>query len=175
MVNVEIEQTRPILGFPKYEVSNWGRVINIHTHRIMKLSPTSEGILTVGLMYGDRQYRRSVKVLVAKAFVPGETDVFNTPIQLDGDRENLRADNILWRPRPFAWEYHHQFENPPVWFFSGPVLDLENGVTYKNILEASMANGILAKHIRRSVLNDIRVFPTGQHFIYTKSKMRKSR
>lgn len=175
MNNIKTEESVPILGFPKYEITNMGRVINVHTKRVMKLSPTSEGILTVGLMYGDRQYRRSVKVLVAKAFVDGETEVFNTPIQLDGDRENLRADNIVWRPRPFAWEYYHQFENPPVWFFSGPILDTVNNIEYKNMMEAAIMNGILCKHIRRSLLNDMRVFPTGQQFVYTKSKRRKTR
>jgi hypothetical protein len=74
----------------RYEVSNFGRIYNIQTGREMVLSPTLQGILTVGLMsenhdgYPNRQYRRSVKRLVAEAFVPGETDLFDTPIQLDG-------------------------------------------------------------------------------------------
>src|SRR5689334_13655848 len=124
------EQFKQIPGFDRYEVSSLGRVINIRTGRDMVLSPTMDGILTVGLMLNGKQYRRSVKVLVARAFVEGETEIMNTPIQLDGDHKNLRADNLAWRPRWLALAYTKQFEDPPTWFFAAPVVETRTNRRY---------------------------------------------
>lgn len=165
----DIEIRRPIIGFPSYEITNFGRVFNIRTGREMVLSPTHYDILTVGLMYEGRQYRRSVKVLVARAFVPGETDVFNTPIQLDGDRANLHESNIVWRPRWFAWSYARQFISVPGWAFTGPVLNNVNGVKYKTIFEAAITNGNLCEDIRHSTTAGTRVFPEGDTYTYVRN------
>lgn len=160
-----VEERRIIYPFTRYEVTNYGRVFNLHTGREMILSPTQHGELTVGLMHEGEQYRRSVKVLVAKAFVPGETDIFDTPIQLDGNRGNLMADNIVWRPRWFALAYIRQFEVDPEYYSAGPVLDSE-GNTYEDVLHAAMATGSLCEAIRDSIFNNTRVFPHGLMFTY---------
>lgn len=161
-----VERFKPIFAFPRYEISSFGRVLNIKTQRDMVLSPTMHGVLTVGLMNDGVQYRRSVKVLVARAFVPGESSLFNTPIQKDDDQTNLNMNNIVWRPRGFAWEYTRQFHDPPTWFFSAPIIELPSNRQYKSIMEAAVENGILCKHIRRSILNDYKVFPTGDKYFY---------
>jgi hypothetical protein len=165
-VYIEIEYEKEIPEFPIYTISNRGRVHNNFTGRQMVLSPTIQGDLTVGLMKHNIQYRRSVKSLVAKAFVPGETNIFNTPIQLDGDKENLDATNIVWRPRWFAHEYAAQFRNHPRWYTKGPLLDVVNQLHYETVFEAAIANGILCKHIQAAIPSDTYVFPTGQKFIY---------
>jgi NUMOD4 motif len=168
----KIEKRKNIEGFPRYQVSNYGRVYNRYTGRRMALSPTNFGILTVGLMRDDgdgyvRQYRRSVKRLVAEAFVPGQTEMFDTPIQLDGDRTNMRSDNLMWRPRWFAWLYIHQFEDPQDWFYSGPIFDITNRIEYENILHAAITNGSLCKDIRFSLLGQsLGVWPTGEEYRY---------
>jgi hypothetical protein len=160
------ERSKKIKGFPGYEVTNFGRVFNLVDGREMTLSFTLQGDLTVGLMRDGRQHRRGVKVLVAKAFVDGRTEIFNTPIQLDGDKVNLRADNIVWRPRWFAWQYTHQFKEVHNWYFYGPVVDLESGEQYKNCIEASVENGVLCKDVHRSIYSEEHVFPTRQKFAY---------
>jgi hypothetical protein len=163
----EIEQFVTIPDFPTYVVSNYGRVFNQMTHRELILTPTLQGDPTVGLMYDPerRQHRRSVKVLVARAFVHGETEIFNTPIQLNGDKWDLRASNIRWRPRWFAWKYTRQFTETYPWFFSGPVLDIYNRIEYETIFEAAITNGNLCGDILRSTSHEIRVFPTGEVYM----------
>ena len=166
-----IEEFRTIPEFPTYAVSNYGRIINQRTHREMVLSPTVHGDLTVGLMddrlgYEDhRQHRRSVKVLVARAFVSGETELFNTPMILDGDLTNLRADNIVWRPRWFAMRYVRQFNTMFPWYFSGPIIDIYNRIEYETILDAAVANGNLCKDILRSTSYESPVFPMGEVYM----------
>ena len=158
----------PIDDFPRYEVSNYGRVYNAKTGRNMVLSPTQVGDMTVGLVKDGHQYRRSVKLLVARAFVEGEDHVCNTPMLLDCDKGNLRASNIIWRPRWISREYATQFEHPLPWYDSGPIFDLYTQQHYDTIADAAIANGILCREIRRSLLNEVRVYPTGQQFIYLK-------
>lgn len=165
---VDIEVRRPIIGFPNYEITNFGRVFNIRTGREMVLSPTHYDIPTVGLMYEGRQYRRSVKVLVARAFVPGESELFNTPIQLDGDRSNLHESNIVWRPRWFAWVYQRQFISVPGWAWHGPVLDVTRKIEYRNIFVAAVTNGSLCSDVHHSIMTGSRVFPIGETYIFTR-------
>lgn len=158
------EEFRIIEGFENYFVTNYGRVVNHYTGREMTLSPTTYGDLSVGMYRDGYQYRRSVKGLVARAFVPGEDDVNDTPILLDGDRENLRATNIAWRPRWFALKYVRQITNPYQWQFSGPILDVTHRIEYQNIMEAAIINGELCTDIRRSIIEGRRVFPGGETY-----------
>lgn len=162
----EMDHLKVVDGFPDYEISEFGRVFHRKNNREMILSPTQMGELTVGMYRGGVQYRRSVKVLVARAFVPGETELFNTPIQLDGDRGNLRADNIVWRPRWFAWKYTQQFTNPKVWYNNGPILECVLNEVYSTILDAAVAHGSLCADIYGSIDTELAVFPGGENYVY---------
>lgn len=157
----------PIEGFWDYHITRDGEVINTKTNRVMTLSLNQNGDPTVGMVVDGYQYRRSVKVLVARAFVEGENEIFNTPVQLDGNKYNLRAENIVWRPRWFAWKYTKQFDEPyPLWYSQGPIIDIVNRLRYRTVLDASVLNGVLCSDIRLSMLDERKVFPTGQIFVY---------
>lgn len=159
-INVDEEIFADIPEFPLYMVSNYGTVVH-YSSRIMTHSPTQYGDLTVGMMKDGRQYRRSVKVLVARAFVPGESRMFDTPILLDGDHLNLHHSNIVWRPRWFAVVYYQQFKSPPANADVGPIMNMHTEEIYDNVCEAAMATGSLIRDIRSSLLNQTRVFPDG--------------
>lgn len=153
----------PIEHFSDYYVNEQGIIVNSITGREMVLSPTEHGDLTVGLMRNGVQYRRSVKGIVARTFVEGETELFDTPILLDGNKENLNVNNIVWRPRWFAHLYSRQFSEPyPDWYYDGPIIC--GNMKYDNILEASTYHGILCKDIFTSLGRKDPVFPTGQIF-----------
>lgn len=162
----ELEYGKPIPGFPNYEVTNFGRVYNVRTGREMVLSPTQFGELTVGLVKDGRQHRYSVKCLVARAFVDGENEIFNSPILLDNDPYNLHFENIVWRPRWFAWQYKHQFNNIQNWYFFGPIVDKDTLIEHRNYIDTAKAYGLLCSNIRESIYNDKLTFPTHQDFAY---------
>ena len=166
MTDSLVEFGKIIEGFPNYEITNRGHVFNLRTGREMVLSPTQNGDLTVGLTRAGHQYRYSVKCLVARAFVKGETRLFNTPILLDGDKYNLDARNIVWRPRWFAWKYTRQFTEPHNWYFFGPIVDRNSMTEYRNYIEAAKTNGLLCSDIMESIYNDKLTFPTHQKFAY---------
>jgi hypothetical protein len=162
---VEINQ------FPEYCVNSEGIIVNSMTGREMVLSPTENGDLTVGLMRDGIQFRRSVKGIVARTFVPGETEIFDTPILLDGNKENLNVENIEWRPRWFSWKYSRQFLEPlPEWYHDGPIIDITSDRLYDTILEAAMIHGLLCNDVYESISQGNRVFPTGQIFRFYRIK-----
>jgi hypothetical protein len=166
MSDTYVEVRKPIDGFPNYEITNCGRVFNTKTGREMVLSPTMNGDLTVGLTRYGRQHRFSVKCLVARNFVEGESNLFNTPILLDCDQRNLVANNILWRPRWFAWKYTRQFHEQHNWYFFGPIADVETLIEYRNYIEVAVTFGLLCSDIMQSIYNQKSVFPTHQQFAY---------
>ena len=160
------EKWSTIKDFPAYKISTNGEIVNRDTNRNIKLSTNKAGIVKVGLVYDGTQYTRAVSVLVAEAFVFGRDEKFNTPIHLDGNALNNRADNILWRPRWFAWKYARQFTEVTIYNAQGPILDLKTGVWYTDMMEAATENGLLVDEIRRSVIFRRPVFPTKQIFTF---------
>lgn len=160
------ESFKAIPGFPDYMVGSHGKIYNHKRSTWPLYTPTQNGDLTVGLTYDGVQYRRSVKVLVAEAHVPGKSVEFDTPILLDGDKGNLRADNIEWRPRWFAWRYSQQFDNPPQWAYSGPVYEIHTGQMFESVIEAAIATGSLMSDIRHSFLHKKPVFPHNALFAF---------
>lgn len=176
MMQMEQEVIKTIPEFPRYEISSYGRVFNRETGRELTNCHVQYGIVSVSLLqdveieidgyltHKSVQKTRSVKSLVARTFVEGETDRFNTPIQLDGNRDNLHVSNIVWRPRWFAIRYTRQFYNQEPWFNIGPIVDVRNELVYENVFRAAISNGLLCEDIRKSIYNGKQTFPNGLVF-----------
>lgn len=158
------EKWRIVEEFPTYKVSNYGDVLNHASGRVLKQSQTKAGLVKVGLVSGGVQYTRSVAVLVAEAFVLGRSDIFNTPIHMDGDQTNNRADNLMWRPRWFAWKYFRQFDEPRRG--NRAIVDIHSGREYKNLFEAATTHGLLTQDIAKAISLKAPVFPTKQYFVH---------
>lgn len=152
--------------FPNYHVSDHGRVLNADTGRILAESRTKTGTLKIGLVMGGKQYTRSVCVLVAEAFVEGRSEVFNTPIHLDGNPQNNFQDNLIWRPRWFAWKYARQFREHIPGQSQGPIVDTVLGGVYVDMWEAALSNGLLVEDVWKSVHSQKPTFPTWQMFVF---------
>lgn len=153
-------------GFPGYELSNGGLVRNERTGRLLKTSPNQDGIVRVGLMKRDegRQVTVSLVRLVARMFVPGRSATFDTPIQLNGNREDCSVENLMWRPRWFAVKFFNQFEETAQPLFKAAIYDVETSEEYNDSREAAIKNGLLEEDIMKSVVNDSPCFPTWQRF-----------
>ena len=161
--------------FPMYKISNLGNIMNDHSKRPVAKSLTKQGGVKVGLVRDGKQFTRSVSVLVARIFVPGEDDQFNTPIHLDSDQRNCEATNLVWRPRWFAYKYHQQFtyvnqDAIELYSLMGPVIDIDARVIYQTVLETAQSNGLLMLDIHlnstygQSNTHDQPTWPTGQRF-----------
>jgi hypothetical protein len=94
---IEFEPWLPVAEYPLYEVSNSGRVRNVHTERILKPAPNSKGYLCVLLYQGSKRNRRSFLVhrLVAQAFLPNPSNLPQVN-HLNGQKRDNRVLNLEW-------------------------------------------------------------------------------
>lgn len=159
-----MDEWKLIPEFPGYLVSRDGRVRNQDSGRILVLTSNQNNVTQVGLMKNSVQHKRGVALLVADAFLPRpDHEAFNTPINLDGDRGNNHVDNLMWRPRWFAIQYHRQFHNGKRGF-NKPVIDVETGERFNTSWEAATKFGLLDREIMIATLNRTYVWPTYQKF-----------
>jgi hypothetical protein len=158
------EEWVKIPDFTDYSISSYGRVRNDNRERMVKPSVTRSGMVKVGLYKAGAQYTRAVRLLVAETFVGGRSEKFDTPINLDGDQLNCRADNLLWRPRWFAWKYASQFLIIEKYVGKGPIIDRKSGVVYEDVVQASITNGLLVRELLMTLVTKTPIFPTWQIF-----------
>lgn len=153
-----------IFEFPGYSVSNWGRVRNDYSGRVLTLLRNQSGVAHVGMMKGGIQQKRSVPKLVAERFLSHSTlDDFDTPIHLDGDRTNNEVSNLEWRPKWFADTYTRQW-NVLGTRIDQPIRDVDTGERYANTTDAAKTHGLLERDIVQSISTGVKVFPTLQRF-----------
>jgi hypothetical protein len=164
MILTTSEKWKPIPKFPGYSVSNHGRIMAEKTGRLLALSDNQYGVQCVGLMLDGEQRHRSVPKLVATAFLPQFTDVFDTPINLDGDRHNNHVSNLVWRPRWFAVKYNRQFREPYPHSITEPIMDMKTREISPNSFEAAKRYGLLEQDLVMSILERTVVWPTYQEF-----------
>jgi hypothetical protein len=158
------EEWRDVIEFPHYSVSSMGLVRNDEADRLMTLFVNQRGIVYVSFNRHGKQYPRSIAVLVASAFVTTARSLsFDTPINLDGDRLNNRADNLLWRPRWYAREYFQQFRINTGTIHL-PVQEVRTGEVFKTSWEAAIYYGLLDREVVRSIANKTYAVPTYQRF-----------
>jgi len=107
---MDVEEWRPIDGFPNYEVSNQGNIrsIKFNKIKILKLQIDKQGYYSVNLCTNNITRRLWVARLVGIAFIPNpenkpEIDHINR-IRTDNRVENLRwvshSENCINTVRP---------------------------------------------------------------------------
>lgn len=158
------EKWKEIRNFENYSISNHGRVRAEKSGRILALNQNQFGVVYVGLVRDGKQFHRSVSLLVANAFIRRKFEPFDTPINLDGDRFNNRADNLVWRPRWFAIRYNQQFRYPVIQPIMEPIKDLKTGELSLNSFDCARRYGLLETDLVQSIQNRTYVWPTYQKF-----------
>lgn len=155
--------------FSDYSVSSYGRLRKNTTGQLMALLVNQKGVVNVGMTKSKVQHKRSLALIVATEFVlpPPEHPNFDTPIHLDGDQRNNRADNLVWRPRWFAIRYQLQFKSPGE-STKVPIVDTDTGIVYPNSWEAAKEFGLLHRDLFMSVMNRTFVYPTYQVFRFSR-------
>lgn len=160
-----MELWTPLDEFPRYSVSDLGRVRNDSSTRIMSPFKTGGGHVHVGLVKDGSQFNRSVAKLVAQSFLklPNDSWSLPTPINLNGDKEDCRASNLMWRPRWFALKFTQQFD--AAWTPVAPIRSRDTGIVFQDVWnELIMISGLLFSDIIESVSNRTYVFPTFERF-----------
>lgn len=94
---METEEWKPVVGFPQYLVSNWGRVQG--PRRLLKGQYTDDGYVKVTLCVKGTRTHRFVHRLVLEAFDGPCPDGMETRHK-DGVSDNNRLDNLKWGTQP---------------------------------------------------------------------------
>jgi hypothetical protein len=111
-----------------------------------------------------KQHIRSLPRLVASTFLSPPSEIFDTPINLDGDRSNCSAANLMWRPRWYAVRYNNQFKEPYEKPIEAPIKAVNETEVFPNSLTAACRYGLLEQEVVWSVLNKTPTWPTYQLF-----------
>lgn len=171
------ERWLPIHDHPEYLVSTRGRVYNSRVDAMMSESRTLQGDLKVTLSTGGDRSTRSVRVLVAEAFVPKpitgpgfhKSAIPDTVIVLDNNQDNVASYNLAWRPRWFAHKYTRQFrQEHPEDYYIYPIMNTVTKATYPSIVDAATKEGLLFNDVYKSITSGLSVYPTNSTFIYTR-------
>lgn len=155
---------QPVEGFPGYSINPLGQVVRDFTGRSLVPRYNEYGVPYVGLMREWQQCTRSLPRLVARAFLPPASEIFDTPIQLDGDPTNCRVDNLMWRPRWYAVQYKRQFKKRYDHAIDEPVHAVNERERFSNSFAAACRYGLLEREVVLSVVNRTPAWPTYQYF-----------
>jgi len=103
-----IELWSEIPSFENYSISNYGAVRNSRGD-LLSTGRNQQGVLYVQLWRGGKPYNRAIAPIVANAFLQEPPHhSWDTPIHLNGNRVDVSVENLMWRPRWFAIDYHQQ-------------------------------------------------------------------
>lgn len=155
-----MEEWVPVEGFDGYSVNKFGEVRLDHFDRLIHPHANQTNSVYVSLMRDGMQCQRSLAPIVAKAFLGKPVAPFDTPINLDGNRWNCAADNLMWRPRWFAIQYHRQFtiapyRNP----IKSPVKARGEREVFPDSFSAAMRYGLLERDVVMSIYNNTYAWP----------------
>lgn len=101
-----IEQWRPIMGFPNYEVSNHGYVRNTKFNRAICVNKNGR-YFVVGLHKNGNRYWRHVHALVIETF--GGSNINNFEINhIDGNKGNNNINNLEYVSRSDNMKHAYQ-------------------------------------------------------------------
>ena len=89
---------RPVVGFPRYRVSDRGEVLDTHKNRRLKQSTTPIGYRFVNLEKDGQRYMKKIHRLVAEAFIPNPNNL-DTVDHINSNKTDNRASNLQWLSR----------------------------------------------------------------------------
>lgn len=83
--------------FPKYLVSNYGRIYSFYRDKVIKPYPVGDSRLYLGVVLSKDKMRACERLhrVVADAFIPNPKDKQYVH-HIDGNSFNNHADNLMW-------------------------------------------------------------------------------
>lgn len=165
-----MDDWRDIWNWPGHEVNQDGIVRNKFTKRQISTSRAKDGSPKITITKpGGIRSSLTMRRVVAEAFTQGLTlpDEFDSIIQRDGDSTNVAADNLMWRPRWFAWRYKNQFKDiRDSWIEERLIVNQRTGEVFESIYNCGVVEGLLFKDIETSLITGRVVWPSNATYKY---------
>lgn len=171
------ERWKDIKDFPKYQVSDQGRVRNKYTGEFITPHPSKKGYMHVGLYRnGSERVNLYVHRLVADAFLKGGGDGLEVHHK-HGNRSDNRAERLEWitHSENIKHAFDDGFKQPIEHPNAIPVRIIETGEVYPSLRKCAEAIGGDKKSIQDCLSGNISAHK-GLHFERVQSyiKPRKS-
>ena len=124
----------------KYEISEYGQIRNIKTHKVLKIHKTDNGYWGVCVSLGNRQNKKHIKIHIAVActYIPQnhENLVVN---HKDGNKNNNYYMNLEWITQKDNMQ--HAAKNGLL-HHAQPILCIESGIIFPSIDAACQYAGL---------------------------------
>ena len=147
----------------RYEVSNFGKIRNKKTRRILKPYITEFGYFVIALYNGGDIKKIRLHRLVAEVFIPNPEN--KTQVNhIDGNKTNNRVSNLEWVNQ--SENIRHCYKNIRKCGGGGtpkPVLCVETGVKYSSISAAASSFNVTNRAIQRGLVNN-KMMACGYHW-----------
>lgn len=147
-----VEEWKQVKDHPKYSISNYGRVRNTETGKILtpNIRSKTSHYLYVNFSYGYKNLvKKNIHRLVAEAFVPNPD---NKPEvnHIDGNKQNNMVDNLEWVTtsenalHAYSMGLRHTKPNNTLSAIDAtrkPVRNITTGEVFKSLVDAANAIG----------------------------------
>lgn len=141
------EEWRTIQEFPRYSVSDFGRIKNNTSNLILTGGNDRDGYRQVTLSNGKKQYNRRICRLVAIAFIPNPNDLPQVNHK-DENKENDCVNNLEWCTALYNNNYGTKAQST-----RRQVKCIETGKIYEGLRVASKECGIPHQNIGKACRN----------------------
>lgn len=159
-----LEQWKAVCGFDRYEVSNFGKVRNITSGKVLRPCKGNNGYNSV-VLSSDQQSakRKSVHRIVAEAFLP---NLANLPQvnHKDGNKTNNCVENLEWCTRSENQQHRRNILKKGL----RPVVCIETQQHYESVKLAAKQNKSHIPNIVRACQNGSTA--SGLHWKYAEGK-----
>jgi hypothetical protein len=135
--------------FPKYSVSDDGRVRNNSTNKLLTPHTDSNGYLSVSLYRNGKHFIKRIHRLVAEAFIPNPLNLHDINHK-DGNKLNNHKLNLEYCTRSYNMLHSYRtLGKKPHSTDRNAVLCVETGMVYPTVEAAAKAVGRSSMAIRK--------------------------
>ena len=157
-----MEEWRTVHGFPKYEVSNKGRIRNLNSGRFIKPSIDKRGYEYVCLRKDGISHTRRLHRMVAETFMSDDCKELDVTHR-DGNRSNNNLGNLYLKTRSQnmlgiyrnGYRQIHRMKK---------IVCVETGEIFNSISECAAAMNTSSQAVSRCVNNPALANRDGYHF-----------
>ncbi len=93
-----------IKGFDGYQISNYGRVRNVNTGKILKPQTRPDGYISIYIGKRGSQKNRKLHRIIAEAFIPNPNN-YPEVNHKNEDKSDNRIENLEWCTREYNMSY----------------------------------------------------------------------
>lgn len=156
----------PMVGRPKFLVSNMGRIMRKETGHIYPQYVNHNGYVYCSLCDGGKSFVARCHREVAKAFIPNPTNKGQVN-HIDGNKQNNNVNNLEWCTQSENIIHAIKVIGFKPWenVITKPVICIETGVAYKSMHEAARQTGLNHRSISKCCNGLIRTYK-GQHWMF---------